>query len=1171
MSNSSNRLLSLATTSACGALALALATPANAIVPNDNFTPADIIDDTGVNGVGMFFRNDGFVCTGTLINPRTVLFAAHCVNSNPATDFGTTSTLQAAFSFDDNALPGFLDWINNGFQSNPDLSVYDVAQIFYDPRSLADPNAFGFLEGDIAIASLSAPVTTELDPATQTLRSTVPTWALLFSPLPSPATIDATTGTGYHVNITGYGRSGSGTTGASQGIDWRRRAAENMLGALTSFDERNTFLFGNPFGDLPSSLYRLDFDDPNKTNPFDFNLYRDEPTVREATTAGGDSGGPLILDAANNSLSTEDLQIGVLSGGSRFFGAQVFSSYGTESFYQPLYLYWDYIVATNPYRYVSAVAGDGNWEDGSHWVTDLDPIYRIIDSTGAVVNGLPTSAGLGPEGGSPDFGEVCFDPEGANPGDGCQDLETGNLTPPSREIGGAVVNGIGRVSTDDLLGTPAAANPATGNAEQAAAEAPAATGTVELAENAPQTAPGARAGMIMGAEHQAQNNGPEMAEEQPQGPSGGAPEFSATPNPAPTLANGLPGATGFVPDNIDADAGAAVNGRYFDVTLNQAGTTTLSSAVTIDRLTVTGSAGLNVAGGGDLTSLIDITQTGGMVNVDGSLNTMGDYLLVTGILSGTGTVQTPFLTNVMGGIAPGTMGTIGTLTVDGNLVLSSGSTVMFDLGPVPTADLLAVTGAANLGGTIAFAPTAGTTLQTGDEYTLITAGGGVTGTFDTVGQISAILRADVAYTANDVRIRIFADQFANILAGGTQVQTSYANIFDANRGRPDLAAIYDFLNMADLATIQSTFEALAPVNETTRTGLGIAAYEQMSRFYRDRMSALRGSGYSGGGTISMVGQPVQVAALADNGANSAPWQQQVAQDAEGGGQVVDNSSIDDSMAIYLAGGFIDGSLAPMPAALATGRDQFDGYFLAGGLEHMPNRNSVLGISVSYTDLDGDAAAGQTAAAELLQATAYGSWTTASNFVLTAQVSIGSLDTSSRRTATVGPVVNNLALNEDVFSFSAEGMVGYDIRTGNVTLTPNFALRYGMLDFDDTAETGGPLALAFQRRAESVDSFQGRFGFDLGFGSAKIRPRLNMAYVHDFSQNPALFTANLVGGPNTGFAPFALGVGQDRDWVEVSGGLVIETGSVDIDLAADTTLWRNDVRNQSYRATATFRF
>ena len=149
---------------AAGALAAAMfATPSQAIVPNDNFTPNDIVDGQGgINGVGMFFRNDGFVCSGTLINPRTVLFAAHCVNSNPETDFGPV--LQSAFSFDVNALPGFLNWLNgdaaNGFtafQSHPDRFVYNVSQVQYDPRSLADPNAFGFLEADIALATLGSP------------------------------------------------------------------------------------------------------------------------------------------------------------------------------------------------------------------------------------------------------------------------------------------------------------------------------------------------------------------------------------------------------------------------------------------------------------------------------------------------------------------------------------------------------------------------------------------------------------------------------------------------------------------------------------------------------------------------------------------------------------------------------------------------------------------------------------------------------------------------------------------------------------------------------------------------------------------------------------------------------------------------------------------------------
>jgi V8-like Glu-specific endopeptidase len=170
MFDTSRRKL-LAGTAALALSIAATATPALAVVPNENTTPDDIVDnDEAFRGVGMFFRADGFVCTGTLINPRTVLFAAHCVNDVPAIDFNTDN-IPAAFSFSVNAVQG-----------------------------------------------------------------------------------------------------------AVGGIDFRRRAAE-----------------------LPN----------------------------EGTTAGGDSGGPLILNAANNTLSDEDLVIGVLSGGSRFFGPQPFGALGT--------------------------------------------------------------------------------------------------------------------------------------------------------------------------------------------------------------------------------------------------------------------------------------------------------------------------------------------------------------------------------------------------------------------------------------------------------------------------------------------------------------------------------------------------------------------------------------------------------------------------------------------------------------------------------------------------------------------------------------------------------------------------------------------------------------------------------------------------------------------------
>ncbi|MES3046355.1 autotransporter outer membrane beta-barrel domain-containing protein [Sphingomonas faeni] len=1050
----------------------------------------------GVNGVGQMTISTGGggvgLCTGTLINPRTVIFAAHCVNENAA---GTGAQnpwgygaqgggIPIAFGFQQNNRPALLDWFlpttatgavnTQQYKTNTANFLYNVNQVVYNADSLKLGLAQNFLQGDVAIATLDTPA------------ANVPTWALLLSALPAPAAISDTTGTGYHVTITGYGRNGQGGTlvGDTNGIDYRRRIAENTIGILSSFDDLNGFLYGSIDG-MPQNLYQLDFDDPRRgtaaASPYDFNIFKDNALPNEGTTAGGDSGGPLILDRT----FAKQVVIGVLSGGNRFYNETPFGAYGTASFYQPLYLFADYIAANNPYRYVQTKTGDGLWTDASHWVTALDPNYQIIVD-GKLVNGVPTTVGAGIAGDGNKFGQVCFEID-------CLDVKTGVET-----IGGVPV------------------------------------------ANGPRPAAG--------------------------------PALAAL---SPTLANGLPGASNFVPNNIDPDRTTQRSARYYDVTLSAAGTTTLNSAVTVDKFTVAGStAKLAVTSAGSLTSLMAINQVTGVVQNDGVISTPGDYFMLSGMLTGSGRINTPFFTSVAGMIAPGTTGTIGTLTIGGNGVLASSTNLLVDLGPNGTSDKLAfaattfnaagaaTNGIVSLSGRVGFAPVAGYTVRYNDLYTILTAQGGITGAFGAATPLSAILTPSYVYSANAVQVRILAGQYRNVV-DATPVQSAYAGLLDQNRSNyAALSGVYGSLDLQNAATIRSTLEGLAPRAETLKSSLGVASIDTMSRFYRDHIAQIDTRGGLGG-TLALIGKPVQVASLM---ASDLPGGQDTMSDSSG--TVLQQGRLPDDMSGFIAGGYIDGKSRSMPGTNPFGgHDKFDGYFAAVGLEKQAGEGGVIGFSFSYTNTDGTTGGiAQRAKGELFQGTLYGKLETASGIVLDTQFSAGAFVAKTDRNVGFVGTSYRLRGTDNALTVVSEVGLGKAFDLSMLKVGPRVSMRASHIGFGKSIENGGGPALFVDR--DSFDSLQGRAGLTLS-GGTSIRPYAAANYVHDFQSTPGVFGANFVGGigPN---ALFAL-AGQDKNWGEISAGLTLVGDSVDISVGADTTVERKDVSNQSYKGSIKIRF
>ena len=1076
-------------------------------------TPTTARDPVNVTGVGQMIvdEQNGFIslCTGTLINPRTVIFAAHCVNERAANTYGQNSGGQPiGFGFGNNnnvaGASAFGGWLGN-YATNTSRFMFDANYVAYNPLSL-EPDAAGFLYGDIAIASLDTPA------------KGIPTWALLFSALPTPTTATAA-GTGYHVVIDGYGNNGTGTTGSTGGIDYRRRIAENMIGGLASLNDFEGFIFGSPVDPkLNQNLYWIDFDDPRRgsvqASMYDFNAWRDNAVIdangvaQEGITASGDSGGPLILDKA----FTKQLVIGVLSGGyTRFFGPQPANGYGTAAFYQPLYLYWDWIAANNPYHYVSAVAGNGNWTDAAHWVTNLDPNYYVITG-GAAVNNVPTTPGAGTSD-QPGFGQACFESGGVSD---CYNVSTGSETVANHPIG-----------QDAATGTA-------GNDK-------ATTTTASL------------------------DDGTAVAQVESQTPAGQATSLAqavAAVLPAPTLLNGLPGATNFVPNNDDGNRLTSTAPRYFDVTLSAAGTTTLNTAATIDRFTIAGgSAMLDITSTGSLTSLMDITQATGTMQVNGLLTSGGDYLMMTGGLNGTGTIRVPFFTSVAGTIAPGTASTIGTLTFQGNVVLSSGNLFMVNLGAGGTSDKIAVTigapgsGMANVGGSVSYSTMAGYTIHAGDSFTILTAQGGVSGTFTTT-PISAIITPHYRYAPTAVSVTFDAGLYKDVILASSAVQAGYAQLLDQNRvAAGQFSTIYGPLDLQSAATIRATLEGLAPLTESTRDALGIVSIDNMARFTRDRLASIDVGDLDG--SVAVIGKPVEMAALR---LSAMPGQAEVRSDA--GNSVMENK-LPETMSGFVAGGYLDGD----SAVGGGGRDQFNGFFVAVGLEKEIGEHAVLGGSFSYTDTNASPILGsQDASSTLFQGVLYAKFQATNGLVADAAVSLGTLNTQTVRN--VSFVGTNYKLTTDANSvvWGGEVGVGGSFDLGSVKVDPRVAARVTRIRFGNISEAGGGPALTYHKG--NLDSLEGRAGFKAS-GTGKIKPYVSAYYVHDFLDQSAFVGANFVGGygPNALF-PIAT---SDNDWAEVGAGLAYKTGDVEISIGADTTLARGDVSNQSYHGTVTFNF
>jgi outer membrane autotransporter protein len=262
-----------------------------------------------------------------------------------------------------------------------------------------------------------------------------------------------------------------------------------------------------------------------------------------------------------------------------------------------------------------------------------------------------------------------------------------------------------------------------------------------------------------------------------------------------TLRVGDGGTTGSLPQAI-VNHGTLELDRSDDV--EYAGT--LSGEGAFHKL---GSNGLHLTGDSSAftgTSTID----GGTLRLDGALG--GTLQLASGVVV-TGNGKAGSASFASGSeLSPGGSGAIGALGFSGDLTMAAGSRYTVDASNTGQGDAVTVGGKATLQGGSVVSLGAGADWSTSTTYTILSAAGGVAGTFADVSTNLAFLTPSLAYTTNAVQLTLSRNEVAFPDVAQTRNQRASAGAVESlGAGVP----LYDTVLHLDAVGARTAFDALS--------------------------------------------------------------------------------------------------------------------------------------------------------------------------------------------------------------------------------------------------------------------------------------------------------------------------------------------------------------------------
>ena len=231
-----------------------------------------------------------------------------------------------------------------------------------------------------------------------------------------------------------------------------------------------------------------------------------------------------------------------------------------------------------------------------------------------------------------------------------------------------------------------------------------------------------------------------------------------------------------------------------------------------------------------------------------------------GYLGGSGTFTGSVVND--GTISPGN--SIGMLTVNGSYTQAAGSSYAVETNAQGQSDLIAVGGAPGTatiaaGTSVAVAPAATAPYAPRTTYTILNAGGGVTGAYSSVASTLPFLQPSLSYDANNVYLTLQVGGFARQAL--TPNQAAVGSVLDAGalNATGDFATVLGAFSTMNAQQGIAAMNAISGQNYSAFSSTGIATTQVFMTNFANTVGGTSGGGTSGGSRRVALAEACDVA------------------------------------------------------------------------------------------------------------------------------------------------------------------------------------------------------------------------------------------------------------------------------------------------------------------------